>query len=260
MKSENLNVVLGQFNPVWEDYQTNLNRLDTILETIPSTTDLICLPEMFATGFSMRTEAISQPMNGPIVSWMKDAAKRLKMAILGSVSIKEVDHYFNRMVFVDADGNITTYDKKHLFSLAKEQNHYASGNEKVIVNLKGWRLCLQICYDLRFPAFVRYDNDYDAIVYVASWPNPRIFAWNQLLIARAIENMAYVIGVNRVGEDPNENQYSGCSVVLNPLGETVGQTKENIEEFLSVSISMNDLNQLRNRFGFLEDRDRITVI
>ena len=200
MKNE-LNIIGIQSSIVWEKPEANLEYFDQQISKLPSTVDLVILPEMFTTGFSMNPISIAETMEGPTVKWMVITAKIYSMAIVGSVVIKENDQYFNRLFFVHPNGHIETYDKRHLFTLAKENDQYTSGNERLIVLYKGWRICPLICYDLRFPVWSRNTNEYDLLVYVANWPSIRIDAWDTLLKARAIENISYCIGVNRVGED-----------------------------------------------------------
>ncbi len=174
---------------------------------------------MFTTGFSMRSADLAEPMDGSTVKWMKEQARALDAAIYGSVIISEGGRCFNRGLFVRPDGLVEKYDKRHLFRMAEEIHHYSPGEQRVVVEWRDWRLLLQICYDLRFPVFARNRGDYDALIYVASWPEARRFVWSQLLIARAIENQSYVIGVNRVGMDGKGHHYSGASVVIDPRGD-----------------------------------------
>jgi omega-amidase len=214
-----LRVTLVQSMLHWEDVAANLAMFTTKLAGLKGSTDLIVLPEMFTTGFSMRSADLAEPMNGTTVAWMKEQARALDAAIYGSAIITEGGRCFNRGLFVRPDGSVEHYDKRHLFRMAEEINHYAPGEQRVVVEWRGWRLLLQICYDLRFPVFARNRDDYDALIYVASWPDARRYVWSQLLIARAIENQSYAIGVNRVGMDGKGHHYSGASVVVDPRGD-----------------------------------------
>ncbi|MCB0781414.1 MAG: nitrilase family protein, partial [Flavobacteriales bacterium] len=178
----------------WEDADANRAMFDDMLSTLKGVTDLIVLPEMFTTGFSMRSNELAEEMNGPTVVWMQEQARELDAALYGSVIITEGGRCFNRGLFVKPDGEVTVYDKRHLFRFANETDHYSAGKERVVVEWRGWRILLQICFDLRFPVFARNRGDYDAILYVANWPEARRFPWSQLLIARGIENQCYVAG------------------------------------------------------------------
>lgn len=255
-----MNIALIQFNPVWENIEANLKTLTTKINSITEKVDLIVLPEMFSTGFSMSPQPIAEAENGKTVQWMIEIAKSKQIAIAGSLIIVENEKYYNRLFFVFPDGSFQTYNKRHLFSLAGEEKVFESGNEKLIVNYKGWKICPLICYDLRFPVFSRNGNEvYDLLIYVASWPDQRIYAWNSLLKARAIENMSYVVAVNRSGFDPFNNNYSGYSQVLNYMGNYVLEPL--LEEQISiVSIEKEKLIDARNRFAFLEDADQFKLL
>ncbi len=202
----------------WEHAEANRRRFTELLGGLAGTTDLVVLPEMFTTGFSMRSVELAEPMDGPTVAWMREQALALDAALYGSVIIREHGKFHNRGLFVEPDGSITRYDKRHLFRFAGETDHYSAGRERVVVWWRGWRLLLQICFDLRFPVFARNRGDYDAMLYVANWPEARRYAWSQLLIARAIENQCYVAGVNRVGMDGKGMHYAGDSVLVDPKG------------------------------------------
>jgi predicted amidohydrolase len=252
-----INVTLIQSDIVWEDRISNLKNYQEKINQIEST-DLIVLPEMFTTGFSMSPKDISEKMNGETIQWMKQNAHKMNSAICGSIIIEEDDKYFNRFIWVNPDGSIHHYDKRHLFSFAGENENYTPGNEKIIIEYKGWRICPLICYDLRFPVWSRNSEDYDLLIYVANWPDKRKSAWKSLLIARAIENQCYVIGVNRVGKD-SKNYYSGDSSLINALGETI-YTNSHIEEIYSNTISKYDLNKVRTQLPFLNDKDNFKII
>jgi len=204
----------------WEDATANRAMFAEKLKDLKGSTDLIVLPEMFTTGFTMNT-AVAETMDGPTVDWMKEQAALTDAAIYGSVIISDGGKVFNRGLFVQPDGNVTHYDKRHLFRFANENDHFSAGDRRVVVELFGWRILLQICFDLRFPVFSRNRGDYDAVLYVANWPEARSYPWSQLLIARAIENQCYLVGVNRVGMDGKGIHYSGDSVAIDPKGQVM---------------------------------------
>jgi omega-amidase len=216
------------------------------------------LPEMFSTGFTMNPSAVAETMQGETIAWMQSVAKQKQCAITGSLVLQEQDKYFNRMVFVFPNGEIQTYDKRHLFTLAKEDAIYTSGKQKTIVEYKGWKICLQICYDLRFPVFARNVENYDVLLYVASWPKPRIAAWDSLLKARAIENMCYVLGVNRVGTDGNLHEYVGHSQIIDFLGNELVAPFSS-EAICIATLDKEDLMATRQKLNFLNDKDTFTL-
>ena len=202
-----------QANIVWEQPHENRLFFKQHIHRLSEKTDLVVLPEMFTTGFSMNPQSIAETMSGETVEWMVLTATSLNIALVGSLVIKEEGRYFNRAIFVHPEGMIETYDKRHSFGLAGENLHYTSGTERLIVNYKGWKIQPLICYDLRFPVWSRYKNDYDVLLYMANWPKPRILAWDVLLQARAIENMSYCLGVNRIGKDKNGHEYIGHTAI-----------------------------------------------
>ena len=242
-----------QYDIVWEDKETNLKNLTSKINTIQS--DVIVLPEMFTTGFTMTPNHLAESMTGKTIQWMKEIALTKDLAICGSIIIREEDKYFNRFIWVNPDGTIYHYDKRHLF-LNEDQN-YTPGNKKLIIEYKGWKICPLICYDLRFPVWSRNSEDYDILIYVANWPDKRKLAWRSLLIARAIENQCYVIGVNRVGEG-GRLFYSGGTSVINALGE-VQYTNSHIEEVFTATLSKYDLDKIRTQLPFLEDKDNFSI-
>jgi omega-amidase len=253
-----MKVSIVQSDIVWEKAKENLNRLKERISTIRDT-DLIILPEMFSTGFTMDPKQVAEPMDGETVNWMKAVAAQQNAAVCGSVVIEEAGRFYNRLLFVYPSGETVGYNKRHLFTLAGEHNAYTPGRDKIIVDHKGFRICLMICYDLRFPVFSRNKDDYDLLLYVANWPEPRIAAWDTLLKARAIENMAFVIGANRVGSDANGHNYVGHSQVIDAFGKSLlGQSEA--DEVLTVELNKNALLEARQKFGFLNDRDQFTVI
>ncbi|NND95609.1 MAG: amidohydrolase, partial [Flavobacteriales bacterium] len=217
-----MDITLVQAELHWEDREANIRMLDNVLNALGKT-DLIVLPEMFTTAFSNRSKDLAETMDGPTLAWMREKAKENGATITGSVMISDKGENFNRMLWVRPDGEVSHYDKRHLFRMAGEHDHFSQGKERVIVELNGWRVMLQVCYDLRFPVFSRnrYMNgqyEYDLILYVANWPKPRHNAWSGLLRARAMENLAYCVGVNRVGQDANGLDYKGGSAIIDFLG------------------------------------------
>ena len=253
-----MNLALIQADIVWEKIKENLIHFEQKISLIQSNTDLVVLPEMFSTGFTMNPEEVAEPTNGQAVSWMLRMAEKYQTAITGSVIIKENSNFYNRLFFISPDGKIQSYDKRHLFTLAGEQYKYTKGKEKLIVEYKGWKICLLICYDLRFPVFSRNSEHYDMLIYVASWPQKRIKAWDILLKARAVENMAYSIGVNRTGVDPSNLHYNGHSQIIDSLGEYLLEPQEQ-EGVFQITLDYQKQSEIRNKFGFLNDRDRFVL-
>ena len=256
---QDLNIALFQYDIAWENPTVNREKIQLFIEGLSSDIDLLVLPEMFTTGFSMKPQGLAETMEGTTVLWMQEMAKKHQLAITGSIIITENDKYYNRLVFVHDTGEIETYDKRHAFTLAGEQKEYTSGAERLIVKYKGWKICPLICYDLRFPVWARNKEEYDVLLYVANWPAVRIKAWDALLKARAIENMAYTIAVNRVGVDANGHKYCGNSVVLDSLGEVLDAPAPNKEMGCTVTLSKEILVKNRNRFGFLKDGDGFVI-
>jgi omega-amidase len=255
---QDLRITLVQANQIWEDKLANLAHYEALLKEV-KTTDLIVLPEMFHTCFSMRPERLAEKMDSSIgLDWLKKQADTRNAAFYTSLIIEEDGKYFNRGVFVEPDGTITEYDKRKRFGLAGEDIVFAAGNSERIVHYKGWNINLQICYDLRFPENVRnylVDGEarYDVIIYVANWPERRSTHWTTLLKARAIENQAYVVGVNRVGEDANQLIYSGDSLLISALGETISNFQQREESVETHVLKMSDLHQIRENLPFLKD-------
>jgi len=253
-----MKVALVQAPLFWENPTQNRNYFEQKINSITETIDLIVLPEMFTSGFTMNPKAVAESMQGETVSWLQALAKAKNAAITGSLVIEENGNFYNRLVFVLPSGAIKTYDKKHLFTLAGEDKTYTSGTEKLLFEYKGFKICPLICYDLRFPVFARNTDEYDLLIYVANWPKPRITAWDALLKARAIENMCYTIGVNRIGEDPNKHNYPGHSQVIDCLGNYLIEPQEN-EGVCITTLNKNILEATRQKFGFLNDRDAFTM-
>jgi len=239
----------------WEDAAANRAMFAEKLAALKGTTDIVVLPELFTTGFSMRSQELAETMAGATVAWMREQARSVDAAIYGSAIISEGGMYFNRGLFVEPSGKITVYDKRHLFRFADETDHYSAGKERVVVEWLGWRILLQVCFDLRFPVFARNRGDYDAILYVANWPEARRYPWSQLLIARAIENQCYVIGQNRVGMDGKGIHYSGDSVVIDPRGAVIGSVEPSHEGTTTVALDWNALADFREKFPVAKEAD-----
>jgi omega-amidase len=253
-----MKITLLQSPLTWENPEANRQHFTDMINSIEGETDLVLLPEMFSTGFTMKPERVAEPMDGPTVAWMKEMASRKNCALTGSLVIYEAGKYYNRLLFVLPDGQVKQYDKRHLFSLAGEDKAYTSGEERLIVHYKGWKICPLVCYDLRFPVFSRNTDGYDLLLYVANWPEPRIAAWDALLKSRAIENMCFVAGVNRVGKDETGHSYPGHSQVFDALGAPLLEPTENKGAF-TVELDKEALLQARQKFGFLNDRDSFTL-
>jgi omega-amidase len=217
------------------------------------------LPEMFSSGFTMNPKMVAEKMDGETISWLQHLAKAKNCAITGSLVIEESGNFYNRLVFVFPNGEIKTYDKRHLFTLAGEDKVYTAGTEKLIVEYKGFKICPLICYDLRFPVFARNVENYDLLIYVANWPKPRVNAWDILLKARAVENMSYVIGVNRIGNDKNNLEYVGHSQAVDFLGNYLAEPKEN-EGIFIVELDKEKLLETRSKLAFLEDKDNFELV
>ena len=253
-----LKVAIIQKDLVWQNAHQNRLNLDVMFSKLDSV-DLIVLPEMFTTGFSMKPKPIAETMDGKTVNWMLDKARNLNSAIVGSIIITENNAFYNRMLFVYPNGNIEHYDKRHAFALAGENEEYTSGNKKLIVDFNGWKICPLICYDLRFPVWSRNIDNYDLLIYSANWPKPRVNAWNTLLKARAIENMSYCIGVNRVGVDDNGYEYSGNSIAIDFLGKELTKPNEHNEAIIYTVFNKDKMHKLRAKLPFLEDKDTFTI-
>jgi len=256
---EQLKVTLIQSHLLWENPVGNRKQFSEKMESVSNTTDLIVLPEMFTTGFSMNAEALAEKHNGPTLQWMQAEAKKHNTAITGSVIINDDGYYFNRLYFVFPEGNFKHYDKKHTFTLAGEHKTYTAGLKKEIFEYQGWKICPLVCYDLRFPVWARNVEDYDLLLYVANWPNKRVNAWDALLTARAIENMSYCIGVNRVGLDGNGHEYSGHSAAYDVLGNRISTADFEKEFIETVTLEKEHITTLRDRLRFLQDRDRFDL-
>jgi predicted amidohydrolase len=242
----------------WEDFDANKDHFDGLLTQTRGETDLILLPEMFGSGFTMDPTRVAQEMNGDGVIWMQKTAVKLDCALMGSLVIKEEQNYYNRLICAEADGSVSYYDKRHLFTYAGEHKSYTAGHHHLIMTVHGWRVLGLVCYDLRFPVWSRNVWNYDLLVYVANWPAPRIDAWKTLLKARAIENQCYVIGVNRIGHDPAGNEYPGMSCAFDMSGKLLYDAGAD-EEILDVTLHHEPLHDHRRQFSFLHDMDRFQI-
>ncbi|NER14473.1 amidohydrolase [Leptobacterium flavescens] len=254
---ELLKLALVQIPLIWEKPVENRKNIKGRIDAIQDPVDIIVLPEMFTSGFTMNPERVAETMEGETVKWMKERAKEKQAAVCGSVVIEENGNYYNRFLFIRPDGTTESYDKRHTFTLAGEHEVYDRGQEKYIVTYKDWRICPLICYDLRFPVWARNTEDYDLLLYVANWPKPRVNAWDALLKARAIENMAYCIGVNRVGIDENGHEYSGHTAAYDVLGNTIAFSEK--EETLIVTLEKNQIGKYRSKLKFLADQDSFSL-
>jgi omega-amidase len=250
-----MNITLVQSALYWENIEKNLSSFEEKLNNIGQT-DLIILPEMFSTGFSMNASAVAESMDGTAVNWMRKTAAKKNSAITGSLIIREGGKFYNRLIFMRPDGSFEQYDKKHLFTMAKEEETYTAGTEKIIIDYLGWKICPLICYDLRFPIWNRNLEDYDLAIYVANWPDRRSYHWRSLLTARAIENQCYVAAVNRVGTDGKDLYYSGHSSLIDPTGELIYQ-KADAEDIQQFDLNKEYLIEIRTKLPFLKDRDNL---
>lgn len=262
-----LTVTLIQTNLHWENKKANLEMLQKKIESIKEKTEVIILPEMFSTGFSMSPERLSEKMDGETVQWMQKMASSKKVILTGSVIIEENKKYFNRLIWMLPTGEYGVYNKRHLFAYADEHSHYTAGNKKLIASVKGWKINLQVCYDLRFPVWARQsppvaeagrDGQYDLLINVANWPEKRSIAWKTLLRARAIENQCFVIGVNRTGADGNKIIYNGDSSIIDPLGEIIYH-KNITEDIFTYTLQKEKVTETRNQFPFWRDADQFII-
>jgi predicted amidohydrolase len=255
---------LVQTQLYWEDKTANLAMLKEKIAGIAAKTEVVVLPEMFSTGFSMQPGKLAEPMGGETLAWMKELAASKKIILTGSVIMEEAGHYYNRLLWVLPNAIVGQYDKRHCFAFAGEDEQYTAGNKRLIAQVKGWKINLQVCYDLRFPVWARQqatdpEPEYDVLVYVANWPERRSHAWKTLLTARAIENQCYVIGVNRVGNDGNGIYHSGDSMVIDPLGEILYH-KTHEEDIFTITLDKEKLDEVRSRFPFWKDADHFSII
>jgi omega-amidase len=258
-----LTVTTIQTNLYWEDKPANLEMLEKKINSITEKTEVVILPEMFSTGFSMHPELLAEKNDGDTMQWMKKIASEKKIILTGSIIIEEDGNFFNRSIWMLPNGQYGCYDKRHRFAFAGEDQKYTAGKKRLIASLKGWKINLQVCYDLRFPVWTRQQQnenglEYDVLIYVANWPERRIIAWKTLLQARAIENQCYVIGVNRTGIDGNEIYHSGDSMIIDPLGEIVYH-KQHDEDIFTMTLHREKLEEVRAKFPFWKDADHFHI-
>lgn len=254
-----MKIALIQTSLIWENPIENRSHLSQKINGVLKEVDLIVLPEMFTSGFTMNPKAAAETMQGETVAWLQHLAKAKNCAITGSLVIEENGNFFNRLVFVFPNGEIQTYDKRHLFTLAGENKAYTAGNDKLIVEYKGFKICPLVCYDLRFPVFSRNVENYDVLLYVANWPKPRVNAWDILLKARAVENMCYTIGVNRIGNDNNKHDYIGHSQAVDFLGNYILEPQETDGVFV-VELNKEKMLETRKKLNFLNDKDNFQLL
>jgi predicted amidohydrolase len=260
MPSAELNITVVQPNIVWEDKDANMRMYEQLIAGVQEKKEVVVLPEMFSTGFSMAPERLAENMDGATLKWMKDICRKYRCILTGSVIIEEDGQYYNRLLWVQPDGQLGYYDKRHLFAYADENEYYSRGARKLITQVKGFRICPLVCYDLRFPVWARNQGDeYDVLLYVANWPERRNLAWKTLLQARAIENQCYVIGVNRVGKDGKDINYSGDSSVFDPMGEMLWRSSNEVATH-TVTLSKDKINEVRSQLPFLKDADRFLIL
>ncbi len=261
---DNLKLTYIQSDLYWEDIDANLAMFEEKIWQIEQKVDIIVLPEMFSTGFSMQAKKLAEPMNSKTCRWMKQQASQTSALVIGSVIIQEKGNFYNRLIAMKPDGDFYVYDKKHLFTLAQEEKHYAPGSSRLVFEYKGWNICGLVCYDLRFPVWARnkyaHENpyEYDLLIYVANWPAPRIHAWDVLLQARAIENQAFCVGVNRIGKDGNNMPHLGHSGVYDFKGGALSGPNENAS-IATVTLEKAPLEEFRSRFPFQLDSDTFQI-
>jgi omega-amidase len=255
-----LNITTVQTDILWENKAANLAMFEKKISSLKENTEVVILPEMFSTGFSMNPGILAEKMDGPTLEWMKAITAAKKIILTGSAIIEEEGKYFNRLIWMLPNGQYGYYDKRHLFAYANEDKHYTAGNKRLIASVKGWKINLQVCYDLRFPVWSRQQaaGEFDVLVYVANWPDRRSLAWKTLLRARAIENQCYVVGVNRIGEDGNNISYSGDSMMIDPLGEVLFE-KSKEESIFTYGLQKEKLEEVRMKFPFWKDADHFFI-
>lgn len=256
----NLSCTSVQLDILWHAPEENRKRLDQKLDLLTSPTDIVILPEMFTTGFTMEAAAHAEHMDGPTMTWMAAQAEKINAVICGSLIIEESGKYFNRFIWMYPGGMYHSYDKRHLFKMAGEHEVYTPGEERQMITHKGWKICPMICYDLRFPVWSRNDEQYDLLIYVANWPEKRIHHWRSLIQARAIENQAFVIGVNRYGTDENGHTYSGDTCVADPISEAWLYHNNQGEEIHTITLSGDHLIKTREKLPFLVDQDEYKIL
>lgn len=254
-----MKITIVQSDIIWEKKQENLDRLDTLISSLLPGQDIIILPEMFNTGFSMNPELLFEEPGSTTFEWMKTRSAEGNFGICGSYIVRENGLYFNRWMFVSPDGHTWYYDKRHLFSPGGEDKLFSRGQRRLVFKFRGVRICANVCYDLRFPVWNRNRNDYDLLINSANWPETRMDVWTTLLRARALDNQCYVAGANRTGTDGEEIKYNGESIIVNPYGEIIVSAEKNKECTISAEISMDFLNDFRSKFNVLNDADDFTI-
>lgn len=255
---DNLKVGIIQSDILWEDIDGNLLQFEQKISQIGEV-DLIVLPEMFTTGFSMKSAELAETMDGKTMKWLRKISAIKNCDIVCSIIIKEEDKNYNRLVWMKPDGNYETYDKRHLFRMSDEHEHFSQGNKRIVVEIKGWKVCPLICYDLRFPVWSRNTENFDALIFVANWPESRREPWRILLKARAIENQTYVIAANRLGSDAHGTTFAGDSVVLNPKGIKISKTEPFHESVEEITLSRKELDDFRQKFPVSLDADEFMI-
>ena len=261
---QDLKISIIQSEIIWENPDKNINHFNKKIDEIIEETDLIILPEVFSTGFPVDPNNFAETLNGKTISWLKQKASEKNCVITGSILIEENKKFYNCLIWMPADGKFKMYNKRHVFHLGEESDLISPGKEKLIVELKGWKICPMICFDLRFPVwskncFINNTFEYDLLVYVANWPAQRSYPWKQLLISRAIENLSYLVGVNRIGTDGEKNNYSGDSAVINPAGKIISNINPGKEQTETIKLSYKNLNQFRNNFNVGYDWDNFEI-
>jgi omega-amidase len=267
-----LSVTLIQAALAWENKAENLSMFEEKINAVGGKTELVILPEMFTTGFSMKPKLLAENMDGPTVQWMKKISREKKVILTGSVIVEDGGKYFNRLIWMLPNGQYGTYDKRHRFAFAGEDAEYSAGTKRLIASVKGWKINLQVCYDLRFPVWARQQRrddggsekepgnfEYDLLIYVANWPEKRSHAWKTLLQARAIENQCYVIGMNRVGNDGNNIYHSGDSMIVDPLGAVLYHKAQD-EDVFTIELEKDKLDEVRAKFPFWKDADDFNIL
>lgn len=261
---QDLTITIIQTDLSWEDIDANLKHFETIFDGIPNQQDLIVLPEMFNSGFSINPEKFAEQPKGKTFYWMKKKAEEYSSVIMGSIAVKERGKFYNRLICMDAHGNYKQYDKRHLFRMGEEHTKFSGGKQKIITEIKGWKILPLVCYDLRFPVWSKnkYKNnkyEYDLLIYIANWPKPRNHVWKALLKARALENLSYVVGVNRIGKDGRMLEYSGDSSIIDYLGNPLVECKPSEEKVFSYTLIYESLEKFRNNFNVGLDWDNFTI-
>jgi omega-amidase len=254
-----LRISLVQYDIIWEDANSNLLKLNHLLAPLKGKTDIILLPEMFTTGFSMNARILAEKMDGKSVEWMQLQAAETGAAIAGSLIIEENSHFYNRFLFVTPQGNIYSYDKRHLFSIGGENQYFTQGNKRVVFNYSGWNIALFICYDLRFPVWSRAGGEVDLMLFTANWPENRKNVWQTLLCARAIENQVYTAGASRTGQDGSGIVHFGGSTVIDPKGKKIFELSDQSDLVETACLSLEELNGFRKKFPVCLDADKFII-